>query len=238
MPATAIDIQRNYYAETASQYDILHGRKDDEHGLALTFMTAAAEYLNALSVLDVGCGTGRALMKIGDTHPHISAIGIEPSPELRGIGYSKGIPKSQLIDGDAMNLEFEDGSFDLVCEFAVLHHVPTPARAISEMLRVARKAIFISDSNNFGSGSKLSRLLKQTIHDAGLWRFASLLKTGGKGYTISEGDGLAYSYSVFDDYKQIARACQSVHMLNTSGAQPNLYRTSSQVALLGIKRPN
>jgi hypothetical protein len=104
------------------------------------------------------------------------------------------------------------------------------------MLRVGRRAIFISDANNFGQGGRASRLIKQSINAVGLWPFANVVKTKGKGYTISEGDGLAYSYSVFNDYKQISRRCQSVHMLNTIDAGPNLYRTAPHLALLGIKR--
>lgn len=103
------------------------------------------------------------------------------------------------------------------------------------MLRVARKAIFISDSNNFGQGSFISRSIKQLINSVGLWRVADLIKTKGKGYTISEEDGLAYSYSVFDDYKQIEAGCRSIHLLNTKDGQINPYRTAGHVALLGIK---
>ena len=135
-----------------------------------------------------------------------------------------------------MALAFPDDAFDLVCEFATLHHVPEPGKAVSEMLRVARKAIFISDNNNFGQGSWVARLTKQLINAAGLWPIADLIKTRGKGYTISEGDGLFYSYSVFNDYKQIAEQCETVHLLGTVNSGPNLYRTASRVALLGIKR--
>jgi hypothetical protein len=103
------------------------------------------------------------------------------------------------------------------------------------MLRVAQRAIFISDSNNFGQGGRLSRFLKQAINSVGLWPIADQIKTKGKGYAISEGDGLYYSYSVFNNYEQIATKCQSVHMLNTIDGGPNLYRTASHVALLGIK---
>jgi len=76
-----------------------------------------------------------------------------------------------------------------------LHHIRKPALAVAEMLRVATKAIFLSDSNNFGHGSPLGRSIKQTIDLLGLWPLADWIKTKGKGYTISEGDGLAYSYS-------------------------------------------
>jgi hypothetical protein len=105
------------------------------------------------------------------------------------------------------------------------------------MLRVARKAIFISDSNNFGQGHIFSRFMKQAINALGLWPAANLIKTKGRGYTLSVGDGLSYSYSVFTNYKQICKCCSSVYLLNTANSAPNLYRTASHIALLGIVRP-
>jgi hypothetical protein len=105
------------------------------------------------------------------------------------------------------------------------------------MLRVAKKAVFISDANNFGQGRLLARTLKQAINALGLWGLADLVKTGGKGYLCSEGDGLAYSYSVFSDYRQIKAACTRVHLLDTAGGGSNLYRSAAHVALLGIKKP-
>jgi ubiquinone/menaquinone biosynthesis C-methylase UbiE len=227
--------QRAYYAATAEQYDKAH-RGEAERSLALFFFSAALNYLGISSILDIGSGTGVALLKIKEDRPGIVVTGVEPSAELRKVGQAKGLSETELVEGDAMKLQFDDGSFDLVCEFGALHHIPEPSKAVSEMLRVARKAIFISDCNNFGHGSKLSRFLKQTIRAAGLWPVANLIKTRGKGYTISEGDGLAYSYSVFDNYKQIARECSAVHLLSDDGSGPNLYRTAGHVALLGIKK--
>jgi ubiquinone/menaquinone biosynthesis C-methylase UbiE len=230
-----VQIQRAYYADTALRYDEMHGREEHEHGFALSFMLSVVRPLGIRSILDVGSGTGRGVLRIKREMPEIEAVGIEPSAHLRKVGHSKGLLDSQLIDGDAMNLAFADGSFDLVCEFGALHHIPVSSQAVSEMLRVSRKAIFISDSNNFGQGTKVSRLIKQAINAVGLWPLADRLKTRGKGYTISEGDGLAYSYSVFNDYRQIREKCQSVHLLNTIDAAPNLYRSAPTVALLGIK---
>lgn len=231
-----VDLQRAYYANTAQKYDDMHVAERDEHGFALQFMISVLEHFDIRSILDIGSGTGRALMRIMDKMPNVSIVGVEPSSELRSIGYAKGLLDTQLIDGDGMNLAFADGSFDLVCEFGALHHIPEPSRAVAEMLRVARRAVFISDANNFGQGGRVSRLIKQSINAVGLYTFANLIKTKRKGYTISEGDGLAYSYSVFNEYKQISRRCQSVHTLNTIDGRPNHYRTASHVALLGIKR--
>ena len=231
----AVEIQRAYYAETASRYDDVHLHKDDAHSLALRYMLSTIRHLGVQSILDIGSGTGRGVQRIVEEFPDVKAVGVEPSAELRQIGYSKGLLPTQLVGGDAMALAFEDDSFDLVCEFGALHHIPNPSRAVAEMLRVAKKAIFISDSNNFGQGSGLARWVKQTINAVGLWPAFTFLRTRGKGYSLSDGDGLAYSYSVFNNYRQIRQQCSSVHLLNTADGSPNLYRTASHVALLGIK---
>jgi ubiquinone/menaquinone biosynthesis C-methylase UbiE len=230
--------QREYYASIADRYHDKYVNEDDEHSLALNFLLSVVERIGIGSVLDIGSGTGRALLKFKEKMPGITAVGIEPSLELRRVGYAKGLSETELMEGDGQRLSFEDSSFDVVCEFGVLHHMPKPSQAVAEMLRVARKAIFISDSNNFGQGSWKARLVKQTLDAAGLWPIADRIKTRGKGYLVSEGDGLFYSYSVFNDYRQIERACKSVHLLSTSGSGPNLYRTSTHVALLGIKPPS
>jgi ubiquinone/menaquinone biosynthesis C-methylase UbiE len=234
---TAVEIQRAYYADTAQEYDEIHNHDRDEHGLGLAHLMAMIEFFGIGSVLDVGAGTGFALRKLKEKLPHIRSVGVEPSPAQRAVGYGKGLSKIELVDGDAMRLAFPSGSFDLVCEFGVLHHIPRPELAISEMLRVASKAIFVCDSNNFGQGGKFSRLLKQTINALGLWPAANLIKTRGRGYNLSAGDGVSYSYSVFTNYNQISKRCTSVYLFNTLKSGPNLYRTSPHVALLGIVRP-
>ena len=70
---------------------------------------------------------------------------------------------------------------------------------------------------------------------AGLWAIADWIKTGGRGYSVSEGDGVAYSYSVFNDWPQIRQHCRIVHVVNTDGAGINPYRTAAHVAVVGLK---
>ena|ERR1700733_12430371 len=233
--ADEIAIQRTYYRDTATRYDDMHVAERGEHDFALAVMLSMISFLDIRSVLDIGSGTGRALLQAKSAYPDLKVSGIEPSPELREIGHVKGLSKNELTDGDAHNLEHADGAFDLVCEYGALHHIPDPKKAVSEMLRVASRAIFISDCNNFGQGGFLTRYVKQALRSFGLWRVADFVKTRGKGYTISEGDGLAYSYSVFSDYPEISRRCKSVHILNTRPSGVNLYRSASHIALLGIK---
>jgi ubiquinone/menaquinone biosynthesis C-methylase UbiE len=229
------ELQRAYYAATAARYDSMHVAEGDEHFLALAFLAGVVEYLGAESILDIGSGTGRAVTFIKNRAPAVRVVGIEPVPELREVGHSKGLARTELIDGDATALAFADGEFDLVCEFGALHHIRDNDKAVDEMLRVARKAVFISDSNNFGQGSTAMRLLKQTIKAVGLWKVVDFFKTRGRGYIETEGDGVSYSYSVFNHYKRISVQCASVHVLNTSSAGVNPYRTAGHIALLGIK---
>lgn len=231
-----IEIQRRYYAESASKYDSMHVDEQDEHFFALSFLIGVVGYLDVRSILDIGSGTGRAIHFLKKQCPQLRIVGIEPVAELREIGYSKGLSRDELIDGDALNLAFDEKEFDVVCEFGVLHHIKKPELAVAEMLRVSSKAIFISDSNNFGQGSATARSVKHALNWLRLWKLADLIKTRGKGYSISEGDGLAYSYSVFNNYAQIREQCKSVHLLNTRDGFINPYKTAGHVALLGIKQ--
>lgn len=227
--------QRKYYAETAAEYEQMHLHGDQETDFAISLLPGLISTLGIRSILDLGSGTGRALYALKVACPNVKLLGVEPVPEMREIGYRNGLTRDELVGGDAQALAFNDNSFDLVCEFAMLHHVPKPAVVVGEMLRVAKRAIFISDSNNFGQGSVIARLVKQLLNAAGLWPAANWVKTRGKIYNITPGDGLAYSYSVFNNYQQIAKACQRVHVTNIGGDGHSAYRNSPHVALIGIK---
>jgi SAM-dependent methyltransferase len=231
-------LQRSYYARTAEHYEHLHVRANDEHGIALAWLAGLTDHFGARSVLDVGCGTGRALRYLKQRQPQLRVTGIEPSAELRAVGHAAGISKNELVEGDATRLAFADNSFDFVCEFGVLHHIENPRRAISEMLRVARLGIFISDDNHFAAGSAVGRRVKQALNSCGLWKLAYSLRTFGKGYRISEGDGLSYPYSVFTDLDLVRAQCGLVQLASTAGGGSNLYASAAHIALFGHKHDN
>jgi ubiquinone/menaquinone biosynthesis C-methylase UbiE len=234
MSSTQQNLQRAYYQRTAHEYEALHVAAVDEHYLALAWLSASLEHLGCESVLDIGSGTGRAVAYLRSHNPQVRVLGVEPSAELRSVGAAKGLGE-YLVDGDAMNLAYPDGSFDVVCEFGVLHHLPRPRAAIAEMLRVARRAVFISDDNHFACGSPAAQRVKRGLAAVGLWKAAYWVRSGGKGYRITESDGLAYPYSVFDDLPLLRSACAAVHCMNTKGEGPDLYARAGHVALLGVK---
>jgi hypothetical protein len=79
-------------------------------------------------------------------------------------------------------------------------------------------------------------MIKQTINAVGLWRAFDWLRTGGKGYHLSAGDGLFYSYSVFNNYAQVRAACKAVHQFNTVDAGRSFPTSAPHVAFLGVKK--
>jgi ubiquinone/menaquinone biosynthesis C-methylase UbiE len=212
--ADAVELQREYYEATADSYDASHVER--EHVVALHLLAAFVSMYGVRSILDVGAGTGRAMRFLKARFPDLVVKGVEPVEALRQRGYSNGIPEVDLLAGDGAALPFPDRSFDLVCEFAVLHHVRRPETVIAEMNRVASKMIAISDSNFMGQGPTWLRRLKVGLWRAGLWPCANWVKTRGKAYTYSEGDGVSYSYSVFQNLDQVQMSWDDVQILATS----------------------
>lgn len=230
-----VRIQRDYYARTAESYDELHCAEHNEHDVALDVMVTFVQRYNIGSVLDIGAGTGRVAFELARRCPGLDVTSLEPSPELRARAVEKGLGGDAIIDGDAQALAFDDNAFDLVCEFATLHHIPKPDMAIDEMLRVANIGVFVSDNNIYGSGAGAKRWIKQQLRRLGLWQLAFRLKTNGKGYVLSEGDGLYYSYSVFDDLPRITAQCRNTYLMNTDGCAANIWRYAPHVCVFGAK---
>jgi ubiquinone/menaquinone biosynthesis C-methylase UbiE len=233
-------IQRDYYASTAQHYDALHVSEDDEHGVALRYLTALAREFELNSILDVGTGTGRAVTYLRRAHPGALIVGVEPTVSLLARAQAKpDIEGTFLASASGYQLPFADESFDAVCQFGVLHHVKDPNAVVREMTRVASRAVFLSDSNRFGQGSMNARLVKLLLAQFGLWPAANFLKTRGTGYTISDGDGLSYSYSVFDSCDILQAWADRLILVPTSPVEQRTWHhpllTSSHVLLCALR---
>lgn len=222
----AIAMQRAYYASDAQALDPAEG-VPGSHDLPIALLLGYLGRYDIGSLLDVGAGTGRTLSKIHAAHPKISLKGVEPSPVLRQVSVDQwGLAPDQVMEGDALALPFADRSFDLVTAFGILHHIKDHARAVGEMARVARKGVFISDANCYGQGGAAIRLVKRTLRGLGLWPLVNYLRTGGKGYFVSEGDGVYYSYSLIDDLPILNRRFEHVMLINPTGQSTDHFRQS------------
>ena len=236
----AVEIQRQYYTETASRYESMHAHEGGTDASVTKFVHALARMLDVRTILDVGTATGCGIRDLKQALPDVFVCGVEPVRALVEQGVQNGITASgPIVQATGEALPFADASFDAVCEFATLHHAANPTAVVNEMLRVARKAVFICDSNRFGQGSLPARLLKLALYKARLWDAFNYLRTSGKGYAITEGDGLAYSYSVYDSLEPITRWADRVVLIPTSAEKSaNWFRpllTSSGILVCALK---
>jgi ubiquinone/menaquinone biosynthesis C-methylase UbiE len=209
--------QRRYYAATAASYDSAHGGGTDG-GIGNEWVLAVGSLLSAYgvrSVLDVGCATGIRTTEIAARG--FQVVGLDPVGELLAHGYGRHQMISGglvLAQGSAYALPFSDKAFDGVIEMGALHHVRYPERAVQEMIRVAQRAIVIADANRFGQGRTLIRRAKLIACRAGVWPYIEWVRTKGNLSHTSEGDGVFYSYSLFDSMPQLSAWASRVFLLS------------------------
>ena len=235
----AVEIQRSYYTETAERYGSMHAHEGSGDPRIREMIVSVLHPLKIRNMLDVGSATGRGLPEFANAFPGTFVCGAEPVAALVQQGIAAGVTKAvSLLQASGDGLPFADASFDVVMEFSTLHHVPDPSAVLKEMLRVAKKAVVIVDANRFGQGSMSARIFKLVLYKLGLWRAFDYLRTGGKYYQISEGDGLFYSYSVFDSFHLLAQWADQLVLFTgrpspTSWFHPLL--TSPGVVVIAIR---
>ena len=115
-------------------------------------------------ILEVATGTGIFLeMLLGAGK---DAYGVDLSTGLLRIAAEKRkIPIERLFRGDAENLTFPDQSFDSICVFRSLHHMEHTEVVLLEMIRCARKSVFVYD----GAGG-WRRKAKRSLDSVGLYQ--------------------------------------------------------------------
>lgn len=89
-------------------------------------------------VLDVGCGTGVLLQKLARKYPRVTPVGVDPVPEMLAVARGRLPPGTELREGWAEELPFEDNDFDAVVSCSVFHYARQPVAALIEMSRVLR----------------------------------------------------------------------------------------------------
>ena len=93
-------------------------------------------------VLDVGSGPGLATIRAARKYPSATIIGVDYSPEqvraARRNLRKNPVPNCSFILGNAMELPFEDNSFDMVISIASIKHWPDGVRGLREISRVLK----------------------------------------------------------------------------------------------------
>ena len=93
-----------------------------------------------------GCGTLNFFEELYPWPERITALAMN-----EGARFRESFPNARYVQGDALNLPFADGEFDVVFSNAVIEHVSGHAqqrRFVEETLRVAQRA-FITTPNRW-----------------------------------------------------------------------------------------
>lgn len=232
--------QKRDYAKNVEEYIQVHDNPLDEdnlHNIALEYLNIFVDNYKINSLLDVGSGTGRVLRYFRKRN-NFEIKGIEPVREMIDIAIKNGIDKKDIIEGYGEDLPLKSESFDAVCEFGVLHHAENPEKIVKEMMRVSRRAIFISDTNRFGANRMWVRLAKLLLYKLRLWNIALFIVRGGKRWKKTEGDGIVYSYSVYDSYNLLSEWADNIILIPLNQTKKSWFNpllTSTNVLLCAFK---
>jgi len=120
--------------------------------LASEQKTGASPSARPLKILDVGTGT--ALIPIELCGRGIAALvtGVDLASHMLQLGLRNiiraGMQQQIKLDHvDAKQLPYADGAFDALISNSIIHHIPQPADAFKEMMRVTRPGglLFVRD---------------------------------------------------------------------------------------------
>lgn len=148
-----------------------------------------------IRIVDVGCGTGDFTRHLVSLVPgKCEAIGIDQrgvslrsaEAETRKAGLSDRIFYKK---GDASQVPLDDNYADLVCCRTLLIHLEDPARAVREMIRVAKPggmvaAIEHGHLNSFYDPEE--REFTELVHESDHAMLSGVQKLEGKDYGIGE----------------------------------------------------
>jgi ubiquinone/menaquinone biosynthesis C-methylase UbiE len=95
--------------------------------------------------VDVGTGAGTLALALAPLVREV--VGVDIVPELLARARAQAPANVTFVEGDATNLPFDTGTFDLTCTRRTLHHIAHPEIAISELVRVTTSGgrIFVDD---------------------------------------------------------------------------------------------
>jgi len=150
------------YSDFADFYDAVFGRAfvDHDHGVIESLNLRPGQ-----RVLEVGVGTG---MSLDGYPPYVRVVGIDPSTGMLAHAIEKIRENRwghvEVKQGDALNLNFPDNSFDDVVSFHVITVVPDPVRMMDEMVRVCKPGGRIVVVNHFASPNPVLYFLNTLIN--------------------------------------------------------------------------
>lgn len=125
-----------YFDKLGDDFELMMSDYDVQRRQVLVFeQLLGGRRLDGLSVLEVGCGTGRFSRRIAALGANLTVLDIGPNL-VKTVSEQVGC---KGVVGDACKLPFADETFDTVISSECIEHTPDPLAAIREMCRVCKK---------------------------------------------------------------------------------------------------
>lgn len=133
-------MDKNYYRKYYD-YERTHWWFITRNTLLMKIIEKNIPVTSQLKILNVGAGTGFTSELLG-RYGTVTSIEYEQSC----VELVNEKTNLHLIEGSILNLQYGDNTFDLVCAFDVIEHVEDDTKAVSEIIRVAKKDghVFVS----------------------------------------------------------------------------------------------
>ncbi len=142
-------MKKQYHLQRKKRFDLRYRmNRRAQEAMRIIDRAFQKKKLNSLSILDIGTADGMMLSKLNRRYRFKKAVGIDMSKELLSTNKDKGI---RLMLGNAENLKFASGSFDIITACAVIEHVDSPKKMLLECRRVLKKGgiLIITTPNPF-----------------------------------------------------------------------------------------
>jgi ubiquinone/menaquinone biosynthesis C-methylase UbiE len=186
---------KTYYDRRAYEYDdwwlgrgLYAGRErpgwDDEVDILAELIAS----LTPARTLDIACGTGFLTR-----HLRGDVVGLDQSERMLSVAREQ-VPAAEFVHGDALELPFEDGSFDRVFTSYFYCHLEEDDRErfLAEARRVASELVVVASVP--GAGDPLERYEERLLEDGSRWTVFKRVFTGeqlaaelGGGEVLHEG---------------------------------------------------
>ncbi len=101
-------------------------------------------YCKQGSLLDVGTGPARLLLKLHQKVPQMKLVGIDSSPAMvvKAKENTAGVESIEIKEGNADKIPFDDNCFDIVVSTVSMHHWKHPVAGLNEVYRVLKTGGF------------------------------------------------------------------------------------------------
>ncbi len=155
------------YKKVVWFYDLWSGLTESK---AAKLVLDLADIKDNQHVLEVGCGTGLVFKKMVMKNPHGKNTGMDLSPDMLAKARQRmlktGYTNYELMEGDVLNLDFPDNSFDVLINNFMIDLMPeeTFDKIAGKFFRLLKTDGIIVIST-FGMGSKFWSWLAKSMPD-------------------------------------------------------------------------